>query len=713
MKKSDKKIFATLCFSLFATITGVGIVVPLLPVYAHDLGAGGLYIGMIFASFSISRTFCLPYFGRRSDRKGRKPLIVAGLLGYSLVSVAFVFSDTVEALITVRFIQGIASAMIMPAVQAYVGDITPDRQEGTVMGLFNMSLFSGLSFGPVIGGMLNDFVSLRSSFLCMGALSFAAFLLSILLLPPVRSERAACRGEYPTEWKQLLRDREIRGLFLFRLAYTVCIGMIWSFLPVFADVEFSLSSSRIGILVMLGVFVSGLTQGPMGVLADRASKKAMVVIGGLIVSSAMISFRWVTGFWGLFFANLLFGIGGGMSTVSHSAMTVRKGNSTKAMGSVMALMNMSHSMGMMSGALIAGLMMELLQLRQAFVSGSFIMILGVFLFMICTGGCTMGSSYREKKAEYDIQEVKTNMKPLCFDTEPEHHSPTVDYFRYYGIHFENVSGQDNAIRHLFGSFDSGKYRLAGHIFLPDDPKGTVFLLHGYFDQTGILRHLIRFCMEQGFAVAAYDQPGHGLSTGERGEIGDFSEYVSVLDSFVGICRPALPGPYFMIGHSTGGAVAIEFMFTAREKQVFEKIILLAPLVRFACWMPAKAGYYLIRPFVRTVPSRIRASSSNPDFVEFLKNDPLRIRHVSLRWLGALYQWDKRIRACEPISKPVLIIQGTDDDVVDWKYNMPFVEKKIRTAEIKWIKRAGHQLPNESREIRSEVFDCIKGYIDAE
>ncbi|MEJ2097328.1 MAG: MFS transporter, partial [Deltaproteobacteria bacterium] len=84
----DKKIFGTLFFSIFAAVTGVGIVVPLLPVYATELGASGLYIGFIFASFSLSRTMFLPYFGRLSDRKGRKKLIISGLLAYAVVSAA-------------------------------------------------------------------------------------------------------------------------------------------------------------------------------------------------------------------------------------------------------------------------------------------------------------------------------------------------------------------------------------------------------------------------------------------------------------------------------------------------------------------------------------------------------------------------------------------------------------------------------------------------
>ncbi len=154
MNKSDKKIFCILFFALFSTITGVGIVVPLLPVYAHDLGASGIYIALIFSAFSLSRTCFLPIFGRQSDKKGRKPFIIAGLLAYAFISLAFILSESIETLIAIRFVQGIASAMIMPVTQAYVGDITPPGNEGFSMGLFNISVFLGLSIGPLTGGMI-------------------------------------------------------------------------------------------------------------------------------------------------------------------------------------------------------------------------------------------------------------------------------------------------------------------------------------------------------------------------------------------------------------------------------------------------------------------------------------------------------------------------------------------------------------------------------
>jgi MFS transporter, DHA1 family, multidrug resistance protein len=382
MKKTDRKIFCTLFFALFTTITGVGIVVPLLPVYAHDLGARGLYIAFIFSAFSLSRTCFLPLFGKASDKKGRKPFIIIGLLAYAFISLAFILSENVETLIAIRFVQGIASAMIMPVTQAYVGDITPAGSEGFSMGVFNISVFLGLSIGPLAGGFINDHYSLNAAFACMGIFAFIAFALALIFLPPIEHERKRSQERIPATWNVLLRDRNITGLIFFRFAYTACIGIIWSFLPVFAESEFSLTSSSIGILVMLGVFISGLLQTPMGYLSDRFNRKTMGVLGGLLTCYATLSLGWAEGFHDMFLANVLFGLGGGISMPAVTALAVAEGNKTDSMGSVMGLYTMGHSLGMFAGSMAAGLMMDLFNLRQAFFLGSITMFLGVIVFLV-------------------------------------------------------------------------------------------------------------------------------------------------------------------------------------------------------------------------------------------------------------------------------------------------------------------------------------------
>ncbi len=378
-----KEAFITLFLTIFIIVTGMGMVVPLLPVYAQNLGANGLYIGMIFGSFAFSRTIFLPWFGQLSDKKGRKPFILAGLGGYVFVALAFVWFATVNSLILIRFLQGIASAMIMPVVQAYIGEITEKGREGYSMGLFSMSMFTSLSLGPLMGGIIKDAWSMQGTFICMAVLSALGLLLSFIFLPRVADEHIKQKNRASVPWKIILKgNKSLLAIFSFRFAYTSCIGVIWCFLPIFADQQFSLSGSSTGLLVMLGVFVSGLLQLPMGYVADRFNKRIMVGAGGAICSIAMYMLANSRSYPDLLFSVCLFGLGGGISMPAVMTIAVLMGNKKKAMASVMSIITMAHSMGMMAGSITAGIVMDYFNLRFAFPCGMVIMISGTFLFLI-------------------------------------------------------------------------------------------------------------------------------------------------------------------------------------------------------------------------------------------------------------------------------------------------------------------------------------------
>jgi MFS family permease len=380
MPPRDIKVFNVLFFSIFAAVTGVGIVVPLLPVYARDIGASGFAIGMIFGIFSIARTLFIPVFGRASDRRGRKPFIVAGMLGYALISLAYVAVSSVQALIVIRFFQGFASAMMMPVLQAYVGDITPEGREGFTMGYFNLATFAGLSLGPLMGGVISDHWSLDAAFILMGLLALFGFLACALLLPPTKTESALRRGTPPLAWRHLVQDPTIRGLFAFRLAYTAGIGVIWGFLPIYADQRFQPGAAAIGLLIMTGVLVSGLLHVPMGYIADRFDKIKMVVSGGILAGTALLGFAWAGSFTEMLLGSLIFGMGGGIAMPALMGLAVQKGAAIDAMGSVMSLLTLAHSLGMLIGALLAGCAMDWLELRWAFPVGAGIMLAGIAAF---------------------------------------------------------------------------------------------------------------------------------------------------------------------------------------------------------------------------------------------------------------------------------------------------------------------------------------------
>lgn len=400
MNSQEIKTFCILFFAVLTALTGVGIVVPLLPVYARDIGASGFYIGMIFGIFSISRTAFIPYFGRSSDRHGRKPFILGGLLGYAAVAVALYHTTNVTMLISIRFIQGIFSAMMMPVLQAYVGDITPDGREGLTMGIFNLATFVGLGMGPLLGGVINDHWNLQTAFASMGALALAGFLLSLLGLPPTKHEKAFRNYTAPTAWRYLLGHREILGLFTFRLAYTTCIGVIWGFLPIFADQSLHLSRSAIGALIMTGVMVSGIMHVPMGYLADRVPKPLMVAVGGVLAGTGVLTFIWHQTMAGMLLSSGLFGLGGGIAMPALMGMAVIKGAQVGAMGALMALLTLGHSLGMMTGALMAGLFMDQLQLKWAFPFAAAVMVLGVVGFWCWSGGSSTFPDTRDHPATF-------------------------------------------------------------------------------------------------------------------------------------------------------------------------------------------------------------------------------------------------------------------------------------------------------------------------
>ncbi len=382
MSTFNKKIFLALFLALFSTVTGMGIVVPLLPVYAESLGASGFYIAMIFGSFSISRAFLLPFFGFASDKRGRKPFIVVGLFLYSVVAFIFTLSDSIHFLIFVRFLHGIASAMIAPVVQAYIGDITPKNKEGFIMGVFNISMFSGLSLGPLLGGVIEDRYSLDVAFISMGVLSIIAFLLSLFMLPPTSKERYANRDKVPISIATILKDKDVIALFLYRTFYTICIGIIWCFLPIYAKSKINASSSQIGILITMCVLVNGFLQVPCGLLADKINKKTLMFIGSLVIAISLYVFKFTDSFSSMFFAAFLFGIGGGIAMPSLMALGVILGNKINAMAFLMSILTVGHSIGMFTGSILAGYAMDKFSVGKAFPMGSFVILIGFFLFFI-------------------------------------------------------------------------------------------------------------------------------------------------------------------------------------------------------------------------------------------------------------------------------------------------------------------------------------------
>jgi lysophospholipase len=291
----------------------------------------------------------------------------------------------------------------------------------------------------------------------------------------------------------------------------------------------------------------------------------------------------------------------------------------------------------------------------------------------------------------------------------DHQDLQNQYLDFYNLRFENL-GQD--ITHHCTVLDSQGFNVAVQIWRPIESKGTLFIVHGYWDHTGLYHHLIRHCLQLGFTVVVYDEPGHGLSSGERVVIDSFTQYTRVFEDLISICCDKLPGPYYAIGQSTGGAVLFDYLFT-HPSNPFSNTLLLAPLIRIKNWHLASNAHKLVYPWLKYFPRDMRHLGSHDDnFCDFLRADPLQFNKASMKWLYALRQWVKRFSTFQSIDCPLAYIQGDKDETVDWHYNLPTAETRMPNLQKHIIAGARHNLVNESDHYRQQVMTIISNELGA-
>lgn len=303
--------------------------------------------------------------------------------------------------------------------------------------------------------------------------------------------------------------------------------------------------------------------------------------------------------------------------------------------------------------------------------------------------------------------ISKDLRPLDFFTANLYSISVRRYFKYYGFDLEN---EIRDLQHAFGTFKSYPWTLAGHIFSPREYKATVVVVHGYLNHCAQLIHSIRHLAMQGYAVAAFDLPGHGLSTGRRAAIDDFSQYSRALADFADLVQVHFHGPCHVIGFSAGASAVMDHLFS-RKNNSFDKVILAAPLVHSLAWKQVKFGLTLCNFLVDSVPRISLKESSDKSYLDFVKSDPLQVRTLPLKWVRALYAWNEKITALPICQTRVKLIQGSRDRTVDWKYNIAFVQEKFSDVDVNLIENCRHEMFNESPRIRQEVLFRITGYLE--
>ncbi len=275
--------------TVFIDLLGFGIIIPLLPFYAETFGASAFMVGLLATSFSLMQFLFAPVWGRLSDRVGRRPIILAGLMGSAISYLAFGLASSLTMLFAARILAGIAGANI-PTAQAFIADSTTPENRAKGMGLIGAAFGLGFIFGPATGGFLSHWGYQAPAFFA-ATLSLANFSAALFFLPeslpPER--RGETRGVGRVEAFRRAVTRPMLPLVL-RVSFLVmtAFASFESMFALYVEGRFGFGATTIGYLFAWVGFVLAVVQGVLvGKVVPRIGEHRLVPAAILLMAVAL------------------------------------------------------------------------------------------------------------------------------------------------------------------------------------------------------------------------------------------------------------------------------------------------------------------------------------------------------------------------------------------------------------------------------------------
>ena len=337
---------------------GFGIIIPNLAYYAKEIGATPTEIAILMSIYSGMQLLFAPLWGRLSDKHGRKPAILFGLLGNAAALIGFGLAKTYVWLFIARSAAGIASAAVLPSVMAYVADITTSEERGRGMGLMGAAMGLGFILGPAIGGIMG---SHDMPFFVAGGLSLLTFIFALALLPEslqkgTTSEALAHRHEWisPREiFRQTTLKSPLTPLFLVAFFSTFSFAGLEMIFPLFIEDTWNYGEREMGWMFMvMGAIVVPLQGGLLGRLINRFGERRIVLIGLVFNALGIVLLMAANSFVTLTIYLTIAGIGNQLIRPTNTSWISKQ--TQIGQGTAIGIMDAFLSLGRILGPLLGG-----------------------------------------------------------------------------------------------------------------------------------------------------------------------------------------------------------------------------------------------------------------------------------------------------------------------------------------------------------------------
>ncbi|MDR4888067.1 MFS transporter [Fredinandcohnia sp. QZ13] len=376
-----KKALPILFAVMFLVYVGFGIIIPVIPFYAEDLGASPTELGLLMAVYSLMQFLFAPMWGRISDRIGRKPVIMIGIFGLAVSFFLMALSTELWMLFAARIIGGFLSAANMPTVMAYAADITSEEDRGKGMGVIGASIGLGFIFGPAIGGIFSK-TDLQMPFYIAGTLSLITFFLVMFVL----KESLSKEERHETERKRTSLLKALNGpesvLFFLSLFITLSLSGLEATFAYFAAEKAGLGTTELGYIFMIMGLAGAIVQGGLvGRLTKRFGEGFVIQIGIFVSAIGFFLILFTKNFLTAAIFLTVFGVGNGVIRPAVSALLTKRVKTGH--GSVTGLLSSFDSLGRILGPILGGLLYSV-SVGLPYISGIFLSAIAYILFKIYT-----------------------------------------------------------------------------------------------------------------------------------------------------------------------------------------------------------------------------------------------------------------------------------------------------------------------------------------
>ncbi|MCL5268332.1 MAG: MFS transporter [Bacteroidetes bacterium] len=367
--------------TVFIDLLGFGIVIPLLPFYGEHFGATPTVIGLLSSSYSLMQFLFIPFWGRLSDRLGRRPIIILSVLGSFISYMAFGFANSLLLLFLSRILGGFMGANISTAY-AYIADSTNVEDRAKYMGLIGAAFGVGFMLGPFVGGITSKISYGAPGFVAAG-LSLTNAVLAYFMLPEsikekIKHDRKISLLNVPAI-RDAFRKPAVGNLIMVSFFYTVAFSNLYVAFPLFTGDVFNYGTAANGYLFayigLIGILIQG---GAIGKLVKKFGERGLIISGIVLLLGGLTFVPHTRSLSTLIVLVTMLAVGSALVTPPLTSLISRYAGTTEY-GSVLGVSRSFSSLARVIGPFWGGFILGSAGLSWPFYTGGIMLLVALLL----------------------------------------------------------------------------------------------------------------------------------------------------------------------------------------------------------------------------------------------------------------------------------------------------------------------------------------------